>query len=261
MVRSWAWLVVWMVAASCRREATPEPGYRFDYRLGEGVAPGETFPPGMVLFLDAFETPDSVVQRLRAQGVQVIGYISVGTWEAWRPDTGLVPPSLRGKPYPGWPGEYFVDLRDTAGLALWIRRRLDMLQAKGFDGVDPDNIDIYTAETGFPLSQEDVLRFVRWLAREAHARGLRIGQKNAPELVDSLVESLDFAVLESAFTSGIASAYQPYRTKGRLVFAVEYTDEMTVPTFKARVCPQARKLGYAAILKNRTLDRWQVSCP
>ncbi len=261
MVRWGVCVAFWLVGVSCRREASPVPNYTFDYRLGEGVEAEETFPPGRVLFLDGFETPDSVVQRLRAQGVEVVGYISVGTWEAWRPDTGLLPPALRGRPYPDWPGEYFVDLRDTAGLAPWIRQRLDMLKAKGFTGVDPDNIDIYAMETGFPLSTQDVIRFVRWLAAEAHARGLRIGQKNAPELVDSLVESLDFVVTESAFARGEASAYQAYRTKGRPVFAVEYTDEMSTPTFKARVCPQARALGYAAILKKRELDRWRVSCP
>jgi len=113
-----------MVGVSCQREASPEPSYTFDYRLGEGVGAEEAFPPGMVLFLDAFETPDSVVRRLRAQGVEVIGYISVGTWEAWRPDTGLLPPALRGKPYPGWPGEYFEV--DAAALPTFTRRGLQL---------------------------------------------------------------------------------------------------------------------------------------
>ena len=53
--------------------------------------------------------------------------------------------------------------------------RLDLCKAKGFDAVEPDNMEIYTNDTGFPLTYEDQLKFALWLADEAHKRGLAIG--------------------------------------------------------------------------------------
>ena len=51
-------------------------------------------------------------------------------------------------------------------------------RAEGFDGVEADNVDGYANDSGFPLTAADQLRFNRFLARAAHARGLSIGLKN-----------------------------------------------------------------------------------
>jgi hypothetical protein len=39
-----------------------------------------------------------------------------------------------------------------------------LCREKGFDAVEPDNIDAFTNDTGFPMTYEDQLRFNRWLA-------------------------------------------------------------------------------------------------
>ena len=64
--------------------------------------------------------------------------------------------------------------------------RLDLCKAKGFDALEPDNMEIYTNDTGFPLTYEDQLKFALWLADETHKRGLAIGQKNASDQVSQL---------------------------------------------------------------------------
>ena len=75
-----------------------------------------------------------------------------------------------------------------------LTARLDQCQQKGCDAVGPDNIDGYNNDTGFPLSAEDQLAFNRWLAGEAHARGLSIGLKNDPEQAAALADNLDVPV-------------------------------------------------------------------
>ncbi len=59
-----------------------------------------------------------------------------------------------------------------------MKQRIDRAVAKGFDGVEPDNVDGYVNDTGFPLTAQDQLAFNGFLAREAHARNLAIGLKN-----------------------------------------------------------------------------------
>ncbi len=53
----------------------------------------------------------------------------------------------------------------------------------------------------------------------------------------------------------------PFIEAGKPVFAAEYTDMMSLEDFLADVCPQAKEMGFSAILKNRNLDAYQAACP
>ena len=136
--------------------------------------------------IDLFENDSSVVQALHNRGRSVVCYISAGSWEDWRPDADEFPASIIGKEYEGWTGEKWLDIRQIDLVGPIMRARLDECKAKGFDGVEPDNIDGYTNDTGFPLTYEDQLKYNVWLANEAHARGLSIGLKNDPDQADDL---------------------------------------------------------------------------
>ncbi len=52
--------------------------------------------------------------------------------------------------------------------------RRDICKAKGFDGVEPDNIDALANATGFDLTGADQLHKHRALARQAQVRGLAV---------------------------------------------------------------------------------------
>ena len=121
----------------------------------------------------------SIIDDLHAKGRKVICYISVGSWEDWRPDKDQFPADVLGKDYDGWPGEKWLDIRKIDKLAPIMLARLDLCKAKGFDALEPDNMEIYTNDTVFPLTFADQLKFALWLSDEAHKRGLAIGQKNA----------------------------------------------------------------------------------
>ena len=200
----------------------------------------------------------ATIDELHAKGRKVICYISVGSYEDWRPDKDQFPPEVLGSDYDGWVGEKWLDIRRIDLLAPIMRARLDLCKSKGFDALEPDNMEIYTNDTGFPLTYEDQLKFALWLADEAHQRGLAIGQKNAADQVVDLVDVYDFAITEDYFFYKEAKKMLPYIEAGKPVFAAEYTD---LPGDFSAFCAQAKQLKFSVILKNRGLDAWVQTCP
>jgi hypothetical protein len=211
--------------------------------------------------IDLFDNDGSIVAALHDQDHKVICYISVGSWEDWRPDADQFPASVLGNDYEGWRGERWLDIRQIDLLAPIMRARLNQCASKGFDGVEPDNMDGFTNDTGFPLTYQDQLDYNIWLAQEAHARGLSIGLKNDGEQAGDLLPYFDWALTEDCFAQEWCDAVAPFVTAGKAVFAAEYTDELRVAQFLDQVCPQATALGFSVILKNRDLDARRRACP
>jgi hypothetical protein len=208
--------------------------------------------------LDMFDTTTAQVAGLHTQGRKVMCYINAGAWEDWRPDASQFPAIVLGNDYEGWPGERWLDIRRIDLLAPILRARLNLCRSKGFDGVDPDNINGYLNPTGFPLSAQDQLNFNIWLANEAHARGLSIGLKNDSEQLSSLLSYFDWGLTEDCYDQGWCADLSPFISAGKPVFAVEYTD--TGINFNL-FCQQASSLGLTGILKNRELDAYIQICP
>jgi hypothetical protein len=200
----------------------------------------------------------SIIDELHAKGRKVIGYINVGSWEDWRPDKDQFSPELLGKAYEGWPGEKWLDIRQIDKLSPIMHARLDLCKAKGFDAVEPDNMEVHGNNTGFPLTYDDQLNYALWLADEAHKRGLAIGVKNAPNQVKDLVDRFDFAITEDAFYYGWAEKMNPFIEAGKPVFAAEYTD--LGGDFET-YCNKSKELKFSTILKHRKLDAWIQTCP
>ncbi|MBV8067999.1 MAG: endo alpha-1,4 polygalactosaminidase, partial [Candidatus Eremiobacteraeota bacterium] len=128
--------------------------------------------PAKIYDLDMFDTPASVVAKLHAMNRRVMCYVDVGTWENWRPDAHEFPKSVLGKKDGPWKGERWLDIRRTSVLEPIMGARLDLCKKKGFDGVDPDNLDGYQNDTGFPLTYAEQLAYDSWIAKAAHDRGL-----------------------------------------------------------------------------------------
>ena len=127
--------------------------------------------------VDGADVPRKTVRELHDRGRRAVCYVDVGTWESWRDDAGRFPRAARGKPVDGWPGEYWLDIRrhDIRPILL---DRLRRCRDKGFDGVDPDNVNGYANDTGFALTAADQVAFNRWVAARAHELGLAVGLKN-----------------------------------------------------------------------------------
>jgi hypothetical protein len=204
--------------------------------------------------IDLFDNARGVVEHLRRRGRRVVCYVSAGSLEAWRPDAGSFPAAVVGRPLVGWPGERWLDIRRLDLLAPPLEQRLDLCRAKGFDGVEVDNVDGYVNATGFPLTARDQLRFNRFLARAAHARGLSVGLKNDLAQARQLEPSFDWALNEECFRYAECHLVAPFVRARKAVFVVEYG------VAPRRFCAKATALGFIAMRKRSRLDAWRRAC-
>ncbi len=240
--------------------SAPNIGANWDWQLSvEQIRPPKT--------IKAFGTdPENVTREeiiaLNKSGIYTICYVSVGTLEDWRSDVSvfydknIFPSKLVGKSYDGWEGEYFLDITQE-NLRPIMQKRFKDCAAKGFLAIEPDNMDVYINDSGFDISKEQTLRYIRSLAKDAHNMGLEIGQKNVAELTDKLVDIMDFVITESCYQDGWCNDILPYIKAGKPVFDAEYNDRKI--NFKA-ACAYAKKHKISMILKDRDLSYAYEAC-
>lgn len=204
--------------------------------------------------LDGFETSAATVTKLHARGIKAMCYFSAGSWENWRPDAGLYPASLLGKTLDGWPNEKWVDIRRLALLRPILNARIDLCKSKGFDGIDPDNVEGYDNDSGFPLSYQDQLRFNRYLASAAHSRGLAIGLKNDIGQIPDLLAYFDWELNEQCFQYSECDQLLPFIKAGKPVFNIEYSLATT------QFCPAANSYNFNSLRKHLALDAYRQAC-
>lgn len=204
--------------------------------------------------LDLFDTSLTVIDDLHQNGVFVQCYFSAGSFEDWRPDAPDFPPEILGNNLEGWPGEKWLDVRRLDLLQPILEGRFDLAVKKGCDGVDPDNLDGYENETGFPINASDQLKFNKFISRAAHSRGLSIGLKNDLNQAAELEPYFDWIINEECFLYQECSLLSPFVEAGKPVFVIEY--ELSPDEF----CSQANQLGFNALLKNWDLDSYRVDC-
>jgi hypothetical protein len=174
--------------------------------------------------IDGFDNSAGEVSTLHGEGKHVICYIDAGTAENWRPDYSSFPASVLGSSN-GWPGERIM----TA--------RFQMCAGKGFDAVDPDNIDGYTNSTGFPLTAQEQLAYDEWIAQEVHSLGMAVFQKNDGEQAGQLEPYFDGVLDEQCNQYQECSNFAPYLAAGKPVLNAEYS----LPT--SSFCPADEALG------------------
>lgn len=233
----------------------PVPGLNWQVQF---TTPIEVIPGIEVYDLDLFETSAEDVATLHAQGIKVVCYINMGAREDWRPDADSFPDEVIGRIYAGWPGERWLDIRQMDLLAPILSARLDQCAQKGFDGVEPDNLDGYTNQTGFPLTYTDQLTFNRWVADAAHARGLAVGLKNDADQVVDLVDWFDWVLLENCLAEGWCEQLLPFIIESKPVVMIEYSYRNAN---LVEMCPIADALGFDAMIKDRALNAWREGCP
>jgi hypothetical protein len=204
--------------------------------------------------IDLFDAPQSVIDQLHTDGRIVICYFSAGSWEDWRPDADDFPAGVLGNDLEDWEGEKWLDIRQLDILGPLMSARLDLAVQKGCDGVEPDNIDGYTNETGFALTPQDQLIYNIWLAEQAHARALSIGLKNDLEQISELLPYFDWALNEECFTYNECDLLTPFVQANKAVFGVEYELD------RVQYCPQANSLDFDFLKKHWELDAWRESC-
>ncbi len=177
--------------------------------------------PVMAYDIDGFENEASEVSTLHAKGIKAICYMDVGTWEEWRPDASSFPAAVKGKNN-GWPGEKYLDIRALSTLEPIMTKRFETCRSKGFDAVEPDNMDTFEASTGFPLTGAQQITYDTWIAGEVHSLGMAVLQKNDGEQTSALKAHFDGALTEECNVYSECSNFTPYLAEGKPVLNAEY---------------------------------------
>lgn len=213
--------------------------------------PVDTTVAAQVFDIDGFDNSAAVVAKLHSQGSKVICYIDVGTWENWRSDAASFPDSVKGKSN-GWPGEKWLDIRSQAIRPL-LDARFAMCASKGFDAVEPDNVDGYDNGTGFPITAADQLAFNTWFAGDVHAHGMTVALKNDVDQVKQLQPSFDFAINEECNRYNECGAYSAFTSAGKWVGQVEYQGGTSF-------CAADNKAHFMGMLKDLDLTAKRTTC-
>jgi hypothetical protein len=213
--------------------------------------------------IDLFDSQKSLITELKGLGRTVICYFSAGSSEEWRPDFAEFQSGDMGAGLEGWEGERWLDVRSTNVHRIMLAR-LDLAKTKGCDGVEPDNVDGYANETGFDLTERDQLAFNRFVANEAHGRGLAIGLKNDGGQAEPLVAYYDFELNEQCHEYDECGDLSVFTENGKPILNAEYTQEDTLDAANAlavTVCPAAQSADIRTLILPWELDdSFRVSC-
>lgn len=228
----------------------PTPGAPWQWQLSGTLTQSVNVPTYDV---DAFDTSAAQVAQMHALGRHVICYLDMGGAENYRPDYTLIPKSVLGTAVGGWPDERWIDIRQIALLQPLVTERFNLCRSKGFDAVEADLADAYANNTGFPITADDQVRWNDHLAAEAHARGMSVALKNAPDIVTREVGVFDFAIVEECEQYSECSSYVPFVAAGKAVLSVEYQGTLTP------ICTRA-PAGFSMMKKRLSLNAWRQAC-
>lgn len=209
--------------ATSTKVQLPPAGGRFDYHLG-----GAYRPASSVRIVGRDRTAGPV------PGVYSICYVNAfqsqpedsAFWTGSRSD--LLVRSTDGLPVedPDWPGEFLLDTSTAArrvGVATVVDGWIDDCAQRGFQAVEPDNLDSWTRSHG-ALTMADNVAMATLLVAHAHSRGLAVAQKNTIELGSAGRNQVgfDFAIVEECQVYAECDGYT--RVYGDQVIEIEYTD-------------------------------------
>jgi hypothetical protein len=214
-------------AASSARAAAavtlPPVNGQFDYQIGGSYTPSSTVS---IVDRDRGDSPVSGKYNICYVNAFQTQPGEASFWTGQHPDLLLKNSNGSYVTDPGWPGEYLIDTSTAAkraSLATIVGGWIDGCQTKGFQAVEPDNLDSWT-RSGSKLTKANNVAFATLLAQRAHADGLAIAQKNTADLGSSAKASIgfDFAIAEECQQYTECGSYTSLY--GNNVIEIEYTD-------------------------------------
>jgi hypothetical protein len=112
-----------------------------------------------------------------------------------------------------------------AALQSIMLARFTVCRDKGFDAVEPDNLDSYQNAPGFPTSAADQISYDEWIAGAVHALGLAVFQKNDLDQIPALQPFFDGILDEKCNQYSQCATLAPYTAANRPVWNAEYTED------------------------------------
>ncbi len=195
---------------------------------------------GQVVYdIDGENSTAADVTAIHSAGAIAVCYVDVGSLEQGRSDYSDFPSSVVGPGVQGWPGENWLLVtaaNQSTILPLMRARFMNWCMAKGFDAIEPDNLDAWTNISNVTMA--DNVAYDLAIGQLAHDLPLSIGLKNLmTDLTSSQYASFlsvfDWALNEQCYEYGECGAYTAagsFIPANKAVFDVEYG---TAPTCSA----------------------------
>jgi len=234
---------------------TPKPGTSWQWQIG-GSGPLDTSFDVQMYDIDLFENTAATIASLKAAGRKVVCYFDTA-YEPGRSDSAILAP-YKHNAVKGWPGQYWLDVREPAVLAA-MKARIALAQSKGCDGIEADDVDSQSNNPGTGITPAEQQAFIKALAAESHARGMAYGLKSDIDDVAAVLDDVDFDINEECFKFNECDALLPFIKAGKAVFEAEYTAG-TLSTLGPSVCPQSNALNIDTIVKHLDLGAPRYSC-
>jgi uncharacterized protein (TIGR01370 family) len=193
--------------------------------------------------VDGADTTAATVKRLQRKGAIVLGYLSVGTVESWRPWFGQLQ-DHRLEELGDWDGERYADTSSPELRDALADRIAPQLLEKGFDGLFLDNVDMVESHEA---QADGMLDLVRRLSDRAHAAGGALMAQNGDAIIKPYLPYLDawnredptgtfdfdagkYAATDAAGRRSARATLKLVRTAGLLTTSTDY---YASPTSKA----------------------------
>ncbi|MBB4285985.1 endo alpha-1,4 polygalactosaminidase [Roseospira goensis] len=166
-------------------------------------APMSAFAPYDLVVLDSAVT--EIVRPLRKRDKDVLGYLSLGEVDRYRPwADDLEAAGLLGPVNPNWPDSRLIDLRDPAWTRMVVERLVPRILRHGFSGVFLDTLDtaIHREETD-PARHAGMIDAAAGLVRtlRRHYPAMRIAVNRAYTLLPRIVDQIDILLGEAVVAS------------------------------------------------------------
>ncbi len=176
------------------RQATPalerlRAARSFSFALGAQLTPQNVarLSHRDLVVVDGEEATPAQIQRLRARGAVVLGYLSVGSVESWRSWFGLLR-DHRLEPLGDWDGERYADTSSPELRNALADQIAPQLLAKGFDGLFLDNVDMVEQH---PAQAAGMFELVTRLSTRVRGAGGVLMAQNGDTIIRPYLPLLD----------------------------------------------------------------------
>lgn len=221
--------------------AAPQPladVQSFALALGTGTLRGDMatrYAAYDLVVVDGEEATAEQVAQLHAGGSKVLGYLSIGSIERWRPWAPEAIP-YRMEPVAGWTGERYADTSRAGFRDLIAKDVAPPMLRKGFDGLFLDNVDMIETH---PRQRAGMFALVRRLSALTHVQpGRVLMAQNGADAITPITGQLDAwnredvtATFDGMHYRGVPAGasreaqaeLRAMRRRGLLVTATDYT--------------------------------------
>lgn len=194
--------------------------------MGERDFNGATLPRPAIYDIDREYNTAATVATLHGLGAHVICYMDAGVYEDYRQDADSFPKSVIGAADDGWNGSFWLDVRQVSILEPIMKARIADCKAKGFDAVEPDEIDGYSNDPGFPITGAQQETYNEDFASWVHAAGMSVLLKGDIDQAVDLQPYFDFTLNEECdLYKECSPGLDAFSNAGKAVFIAEYPDD------------------------------------